>query len=352
MSVRPAEQDLGKDCSEASRDSPGDINPDSALGNAPGLPDMLKNLARPKAEPSDAVVRDSAEPEASTEGSECKIRTLYEGHSKCPCCINWVEQYPDDLRMELEQQEQTKQKALVVRMRKNHNEGKALVLDSVLVQSKSLKTTLSRVFEGYEGITPSLKKLVFRSPFRPFYYRWENFTNILEEQRRNDPDAALYTQLLYNVIDAELRDMRAEIDDLVSNGVITYELLWSLFETGVRVLSKVGPHVQFFLVQGCGLNKNRVFEVDAKYVDWDGQRFGYASGTLLISPFAGTRHISRLEVYPARFHPSLQDVELTAMARGRRFRDLSGFHHTAYSGTVTYKNFMGRREACSVSTNT
>ena len=126
-------------------------------------------------------------------GSECATQTLYEGPKKCACCINWVDKYPDDLQPPIDRQEQTKQKAVVVRMRKDPEEGTTLKLDSVVVQNRSLKEALATVFDGYQGITPSLDKLVFRTPFWPFYHRWAIFEEVLQRQKLEDPESASYT---------------------------------------------------------------------------------------------------------------------------------------------------------------
>lgn len=297
-----------------------------------------------------SVDSEDAVAKATVEGSECTVHTLYEGTSKCPCCINWVEHSPDDLFVKIEQQKQSKRKALLVRMRNSHGgDGKSLVLDSVLVQSQSLRDTLARVFEGYRGITPSLKKLVFRAPFRPFYYRWDSFTRVLEEQKASDPEAASYTQLLYDVIDAEIRDTRDEIADLLANGVITHALLWALFEPGERVISSPGADARFFVAQQSRVTPDSIFEVQGKYVDWDGSRFGYVTATLPIRSFAGTQRITELDVFPARFLPSLEDIKSKVLARGKKFQNLKGFHHMAYSGSVTYKNSWEKMASCNVS---
>lgn len=296
-----------------------------------------------------SVDSEDAVANATVEGSECTVHTLYEGTSKCPCCINWVEHSPDDLFVKIEQQRQSKRKALLVRMRNSHGDGKSFVLDSVLVQSQSLRETLARVFEGYEGITPNLKKLVFRAPFRPFYYRWEKFTQVLEDQKANDPEAASYSQLLYEVLDAEIRDTRDEIADLLANGVITHELLWSLFEPGERVISNPGPDSRFFVAQQSRVTSDSIFEVQGKYIDWDGSKFGYVTATLQVRSFAGTRRITELDVFPARFQPSLEDIKAKVVARGKRFQDLKGFHHVAYSGNVTYRNSWENMASCNVS---
>lgn len=137
-------------------------------------------------------------------------------------CINWVEKDSDNLRTPIEEREPTKQKTLIVRLCKSHEERRSLKLNSVVVQSRSLKETLARVFEGYQRITESLKRLVFRTPFRPFYYSW----SLLEETRRRQKlevaDAAKYTQLLYDVLDNELQPIRAEEYDVTSHRLIIY----------------------------------------------------------------------------------------------------------------------------------
>lgn len=275
------------------------------------------------------------------EGTECSTQTLYEGDKRCQCCKNWVVDYPEDLRVAVEDQLETKQKALVVRMSKNHDSdgGKPLVLHSVVVQSSSLKKTLGEVFEGFKGITPTLKKLVFRSPFRPFHHRWDRFTDILERQKRDDPDTAAYTQLLYDILDAEIRETRTEVADYLANRVIVYNLLWALFEPGVVVFSASQGLPRFYVVESREYDpKHNSFTVMAKFVDWDGSRFGYSTETLRIDGFVGTRGITELPLYPAEFHPSHEEVKENAIARGRKFQDLAGIHYRAHSGTITYNS--------------
>lgn len=282
---------------------------------------------------------DTSEQATAEIGSQCAVQTLYEGPTKCECCKNWVEEYPDDLRMAIEEEEQSKQKALVVRMRKNHGEGKALELDSVVVQSESLKKTLGEVFEGYAGITPSLKKLVFRAPFHPFYYRWARFRQIYERQKSEDPESASYTKLLFDTLGTELRDTMAEIEDLVAHGVITYPLLWALFEPGTRIVSvQDGQPDRFFIVNACTYNHEKGFlGISVLFVDWDGARFGYTRTMVAICEFGGTMGITDLNLMPAAMYPSREESELSAISRGRRFVELRGYHYLAYQGTFRFK---------------
>ncbi|KAJ3949653.1 uncharacterized protein N0V96_000777 [Colletotrichum fioriniae] len=273
-----------------------------------------------------------------TEGYKCEVQTLYEGPPKCQCCKNWVEEYPDDLRTSVEQQPEVKLKALIVRMRKNHEDGKPLVLDSIVVQNQSLKETLGEVFEGYAGITASLKKLVFKSPFRPFYYRWQQFTEIIQRQMQNDQAAATFSQLLYKVLYAELRETMAEIKDHLSHGVITYPLLWALFEPGKLVVVNRDGDALFYLAQSCGYTEEKGLVVSVRFIDWDLDQFGYADGALNICEFAGTRKITEIRVFPAEFLESRSKAEAIAIERGVKFQNLRGFHYMAYTGFVEYQS--------------
>ncbi|GJC91403.1 ATPase [Colletotrichum higginsianum] len=291
------------------------------------------------AEPPAPVPNDTAGAEG---GSECAMQTLYEGKRRCECCRNWVEEYPKDLQVKVEARPAVKQKALVARMRRNHDggegDGEPLALDSLVVQSASLKRTLGELFEGFQGITPSLKKVVFRSPFRPFYYRWKRFGAILDRQRRDDPAAAAYTQLLHDTLSRHFGATFAEIDDLVGHGVITHSLLWALFEPGTLAVAKEDDDERFFLVDGCTESHLGHVGVMVRFIDWDGSRFGYAKAGIHIPPFDGTCEINKLGIYPARFHGSQQKAEAEATLRGRRFYAFGGFHHKAYSGMARVKS--------------
>ncbi|RSM11843.1 hypothetical protein CDV31_006611 [Fusarium ambrosium] len=319
-----------------------------SIKDAPSLSTTLDSLIPPLASPpgspsstpspSNLVDFESPDPSQGKEGSLCSIQTLYEGPPKCKCCINWVEAYPDDVRMAVEEEAETKQKALVVRMSKNHDDEKPLALHSIIVQNASLKQTLGQVFEGYRGITTSLKKLVFKTPFRPFHFRWKQLAELLEYQNQHDRDAAAYTQLLYSVLHGELHEQMAEINDLLDHGVITYNRFWALFEPGKLVFNVKNGDEHSFIAIDCQYNDSeKQLVVTAKYIDWDGERFGYAPTCLKVHEFSGTRKLSELEVYPASLLQSPEETRSRLISRGKKFHSLNtGIHHMAYSGRVTF----------------
>ncbi|KAG7294030.1 hypothetical protein NEMBOFW57_004092 [Staphylotrichum longicolle] len=267
--------------------------------------------------------------------TECAIQTLYEGEQTCSYCKNWVSECLDDMCNIHKNPAGValKEKALVVRMTKNHaNDGhKPLVLDSVVVQSSSLRKTLREVLKGHQDIMLVPQKLVFRAPFHAFYHRWTQLTEILEHQKREDPWAAKYTQLLYNILDAELRDARSDMVRLLDNGVMTHKHLWTLYKPGVTVHGVVGGHERFYIVENSEYSReDGALILRTKHVDWDGNRFGYVTKQIDIDPFSGTKSITKLGLFPAAFHPSKEEVKARVAARGRMFQDLAGVR---YMGT-------------------
>jgi hypothetical protein len=268
------------------------------------------------------------------------VQTLYEGPAKCRCCTNWVDVYPDDLKSSIEQEAVSKTKALVIRLGKNHSEGKPLALDSIVVQNQQIKELLSQVFHGYRGITAKLKKLVLRAPFRPFFYRWTLFKRLVEEQKATNHDASPFSQLLYDILYCELRETMDEIEDLCRNGVVTYELLWGVFHPGTRLYSSIHGQDRFFLLESSSYQEGQCpcFGITAKYVDWDGESFGFATETLNIQPFDGTMKINELSIYPAAYHKSETEVAGALKLRGEAFYGLRGMQYKAYAGEMLYND--------------
>jgi hypothetical protein len=102
-------------------------------------------------------------------GKESSVKALYEGPQKCSCCINWVEEYPDNLKEGLLGTREIQKHAIVTKNIRNHKGTKPTALHSIDIQSPSLKKVLERVFEGYRGITPGLDNLTFSTPFQAFF---------------------------------------------------------------------------------------------------------------------------------------------------------------------------------------
>jgi hypothetical protein len=325
--------------------------------DAPTIDQALREIPQAGAEPEQkiSVSNQDAPAGPAEEGEHCKVKTLYEGPQKCSCCINWVEEYPDDVKTSAEEERDTKLYAIIVRMRKDHEGGKPLDLHSIVIQSSHLKNLLGEVFEGYQGITTSLKKLVFMSPFHGFYYRlalvsvwysilakcflfrWDRFNELVEQQK--DTECLEHARLLQTTLNLELKDRLITAKDLLSQGVTTFEYLWTLFEPGDLIYAFVEDSDRIYLLGSMEYTSSfgqKKFSLNLQFIDWNGYMFGFSSTQVEINTFTGTKPITSLTHYPLKYHENLEGITSKLRERGRKFQDLRGCHYKYYNGPVTF----------------
>jgi hypothetical protein len=272
----------------------------------------------------------SIAPKDSKEGMFSGIKNLYEGLPRCNCCINWVEEYPDDTKATLDDQAQ--RYALIVRNIKGHEGTKPMYVCSIEVQSPLLKSILKEVFDGFEGITATLKSLTFRRPFAPFFHRWERFEKAAEHQ--DDELVLRHIQLLHEVLKEELQEKISTYQDLVAHQVMTFDFLWTIFVPGELLYSVQDGQDVMLKLQTSNYQGNppRSFQISCKYVDWDGYEFGFRSSSLSIESFENTKPIFGLDIYPAKFHPIFKETKTRLETRGVQFEALKGYHFKEYHG--------------------
>jgi hypothetical protein len=249
-----------------------------------------------------------------------------------------VTEYPDDAVAAAENAE-TARFAFLVRNKISYDSRKTLEIDSIIVQSPLLKEALGVVLEDYPGITTNLQRLVFRAPFQPFVHRWTKLVDVLETT--TDETMRAHLKLFHKVLYEELKDAIAAKNDLVANGVITFEHLWTIFEPGVLVYGIDEGKERVFELQSASYQEDRsglpYLQLYCRGIDWDGDKFGSSSLYLSNFEFEGTKPITRLAYFPLGFHPHEQDLISRLTIRGKVFQKFAGYHFMAYRGTaLTY----------------
>lgn len=79
-------------------------------------------------------------------------------------------------------------------------------------------------------------------------------------------------------------------------------------------------------------------------VDYNGERFGYDTATLLNPYFEGSKRISDLAVFPLRFHPREQEMRRMIIARGKKLASMHGVNCWEYNGaTISSAGHWGSR---------
>ncbi|KAF5580908.1 TOB3 (member of AAA-ATPase family) [Fusarium pseudocircinatum] len=268
-------------------------------------------------------------------GMAAETKDIYRKSSWDP----WQEWTDEEIGVDGRSSQASAKYALIVRREKEHGEidESVLSLHSITVQSPLLKKILGPVFKGYKGINTNLKKLEFHAPFREFFYRWEEFN---QADPRKDPaessDEYLHYKLLANIIHAEIKPRIEQATDLLDNGVISFDYVWTLFEPDVEVYTKIEGSDRLFKLSSGNYSKTPdgtvAYVLSVRFVDTDGDTFGYTETNLTILPFENVIPILELEVIPARLCPDLDQVRERLIQRGRLFESLQGINHKTYSG--------------------
>ncbi|KAK8159338.1 hypothetical protein IWX90DRAFT_417303 [Phyllosticta citrichinensis] len=225
--------------------------------------------------------------------------------------------------------------ALIIRRQEKigETEEREFPLHSIVVQSAIIKTQLSPVFSGYEGINTNVKKLEFNAPFHEFFYRWDEFVKA-KPRDENDQIGRAHYKLLFDIICFETLPHVEQIEGLVHKQVISFDYVWALFKPGTEIYSTKEERL-YIASSGkynpLTLTPTPCYDIKCRHVDSTGESFGYARRTLDILGFKGLKPISELSVLPSALKPNISEIRARLTQRGREFEKLLGVHHKAYT---------------------
>ena len=295
-------------------------------------------------------------------GMEAITKTLYSSKEDKRGRFLWQDTIPEDLGKPAEDAESSR-KALICRMVKVHNDPtKVLAVHSIVVQSPLLKTLLGEVLEGYPGVTVSLKRLEFSGRFEPLIHRWDELSAAIERLRAEkdsedaDSQAAArleHGELLQGLLATEFKDTIDASLDMKTLGVTTYEHIWTLFQPGSLVYTKVDGQDRVFRlaalpIYGKDRDGNPVFWLNLQYVDYDGSHFGTQKLNTCIGAFEGTKSISSLTAVPLDFHSRKDEISAKLIERGAKVERFAGSHYVAYNGVGWRLDHQGLKDKYNV----
>ena len=289
-------------------------------------------------------------------GMSAGLKHLYSGKEDKRGRFQWQTEMPEDLGKPAEDAESEKW-AIIVRNVKVYNDPKkVLSLHSIVIQSPLLKDLLKEVLAGYPGVTVGLKRLEFSGRFEPLIHRWADLQAAIVKlglEKENDSAERLkHAVLLQDLLGKEFKDAIDSSIDMKSQGVMTYEHLWTLFQPGSLVYSKQQGQDRIFRLHsskyGQDRNGNPVFWLTCQYVDYDGTRFGTNKLNVCIALFEGTRPITNLPTLPLEFHSNKEELRAKLIERGGKVEGFAGCHYRAYNGVGWRYGNMGVKEKFNV----
>lgn len=222
------------------------------------------------------------------------------------------------------------------------------------------------MFRGYAGITTTLEEVAFSAPFWEFFFPREALAAVRDKlesgvqhelasgsqddlaseaedehedegQKKPESSALEHTDLLLDMLRSQLGDFHHVAEDLAKNKVARYDFLWTLFPPGELVFSRLFHRDCILEVEKTEYYQEKrvkTYGLHCKFVNWDGEKFGWEESVIEIPEFSGTRPIQDLEAYPVTWRRAAEDVRSNLLERGRKFVSLSGWHHKAYRGIM------------------
>lgn len=130
---------------------------------------------------------------------------------------------------------------------------------------------------------------------------------------------------------------------MLQHGHITYDLLWALFKPGCQVYTTcIGTKEPRCVIFDAGEERTHDgetwFNLECRFLDYDGVKFGEAGIFHRVRKFRGSKPIETLEAFPLCHHPKHQQIKDDLVKRGQKFRDLAGSHVGHCEGSAFFMN--------------
>lgn len=207
--------------------------------------------------------------------------------------------------------------------------------ESFTIQSPVMRAVISTVLDKYQDLDLDVEKWTFKPPFMPLVHRWDRLLSLCESKDdEHEPQAA--AQLLKFLTPI----LAPKVDALVKTretGNIMFDDMWQILSPHEFVITK------FYGVEAvCRVTKYKLvkeprmpsyWETYMEYVDWNGNRCGYANTMIIIPEFPAYRRVTSLPAYPLSFHNSPSKIREQMVERGRKFEALRGYHFQTCSGS-------------------
>lgn len=147
-----------------------------------------------------------------------------------------------------------------------------------------------------------------------------------------------HTQLLYDLLNTEFQSVIESSQDMMAKSVMTYEYLWTLFQPGHMIFSRIDGQDRVLKLQstkyGVDRDENPCFWLTLSYVDYDGTKFGYSKTNVSIATYAGTKNITSLSAFPLEYHTQKAEIRQKLIDRGTKMENFAGTHYRSYDGMI------------------
>ncbi|RPB28794.1 P-loop containing nucleoside triphosphate hydrolase protein [Terfezia boudieri ATCC MYA-4762] len=212
--------------------------------------------------------------------------------------------------------------------------------------------------DKYPGQSFKTERISMSCPPKPLFFYRNEFEGVRGLWREREKQKNVkYINLFIRLIKSELRNEIASYNSLISQGLVSYDIIWTIFPPHTKFLTLTHNYqpALYQLYKGVEVTEgcNPRFHLDCFGIDHDGFNFGYAASAVGVPPFEGTLPIATLPAVPLEFLPDAEKVIGELIERGRKSEKLqcSGSSYMVYKGRAlgpivderrTYYSINGR----------
>lgn len=210
------------------------------------------------------------------------------------------------------------------------------VTQSITVHDPAMRDVLRSVLAKYQDLDLELQEWTFEPPFMPLVHRWQAFKDhhsIAAPGPIKNASSALLAFLTPILASSIL-----SLAQTNKTGQVSFNNIWQIFSPGSIVVTKFYGvdticRVVKYKRKHADCNRPERWVIDMEYVDWNGEKCGWATTTLTILEFEGFKRVTGLPVYPLSFASDAAKIKAEMIERGRKFESMRGYHFMVANGT-------------------
>jgi hypothetical protein len=150
---------------------------------------------------------------------------------------------------------------------------------------------------------------------------------------------ATHLKCLIGYVEQDYKRVDKALYPLIEAGNITFDLLWTLFRSDeivytstYSVLDEPRAFKVDHVTKGSSRVKGTWYEIQGRYIDFDGKAFGLGNIIVKIDSFKGPKRLNSLPCYPIKYHKDCENVQKQLIERGKKFVTLAGMNYKSHIG--------------------
>lgn len=212
---------------------------------------------------------------------------------------------------------------------------------SLQVNSPHLKAILKATVKEFPGVSFQTKDITIDAPYRVLFHCRHDLEHAGRDLESGS-EAAEHLNLLLAFIREQFKETIEESDNLLEQGLIDYQYLWTIFRPGTTIYAPISGQPRAFTLNSYGYSCDPpALNLTLEYVDFDGKSLGTRTTGHRIPAFSGAERINKLSAYPISWHPNVDGMRMKLIDRGRRFESLAGMSFHCYNGVGIEHGALG-----------